>query len=88
MVKAAKRAKGKHVTKTIDEQQAEFNRRRLKRSMKILRDVSRLSSALMRARQKADRDLVALYRYLDPYFAAAERARDTPKIQSDADGID
>jgi hypothetical protein len=72
MAKTAKRAKGKHVTKTIDEQQAEFDRKRLKRTQRLLREVSRLSMAVTRQRQKVDRDLLALYNYLLPMVDAIE----------------
>lgn len=68
MAKAAKAKKGKPATKSIDDQQDEFDRRRLKRQLKLRREVSRLSFAVTRARQKADADLAALYRYLEPYY--------------------
>lgn len=76
MAKTAKRGKGKSASKTIDEQQADFDRRRLKRTQKILREVSRLSMAVTRQREKVDRDLLALYNYLLPMVDAIEtRAR-------------
>lgn len=73
MAKKATAKKGKSATKSIDEQQAEFDRRRLKRQMKTLREVSRLSFAVTRARQKADADLAALARYLWAYLEISEQ---------------
>lgn len=63
-----RRTKTKAATKSIDEQQALMDRRRLSRMRLLLRQVRASAHAVVRARALADRELAALAMYLKAYI--------------------